>query len=534
MTTNLQGMVDVRFFGDHDRAFVPIRECYLYSKDHPNPITVKSKRQSIAHSVVVRSNFFFKFGFCYFTQLLFYSQEVDKYIKKVTAKYGSFVFPECKTLFDPFREEEQLEQVIPNYRSYTNALTNKKSTSNSDLTYKIVKTADNNLSIFKKNDKPAQPIQPQEGVHEKTTQHAEEKHGKNATIEAVDDLKYQVLKRDKETSRMDGRVDSVILKRKAESPSPNEAAAESRKKMKLITNYRRMSTPTVGEESSTVASCKSVAKIPNDRQTTTAKTDDGEQSKIEMKNQIDRQSSSKSRETPSKDVVSKSHLKEDLISAVVKKLDKLEAFVSTNDNCKGKKEKEPISQTNRMPEKEQCNDSGTSDNTVDRSMTATTKRKVPNKPDQSVVATNSDKNRSDEDDNLLVPMQDRRMREMTDTKKELQLAAITSSRQGSMSGSSIQSVTGSLASLDDPYEMSIKTEPLSDDEMDSSTVNDDSSERIVSPLETRSLNGSHDSSFSKISVKNISLMTKPLEQIQRPQVPFRKGPFNKSSKCLVV
>lgn len=59
MTTNLQGMVDVRFFGDHDRAFVPIRECYLYSKDHPNPITVKSKRQSIAHSVVVSGNFFF-------------------------------------------------------------------------------------------------------------------------------------------------------------------------------------------------------------------------------------------------------------------------------------------------------------------------------------------------------------------------------------------------------------------------------------------------------------------------------------------
>lgn len=53
MTTNSQGMVDVRFFGDHDRAFVPIRECYLYSMDHPSPITVKSKRQSIAHSVLV-------------------------------------------------------------------------------------------------------------------------------------------------------------------------------------------------------------------------------------------------------------------------------------------------------------------------------------------------------------------------------------------------------------------------------------------------------------------------------------------------
>lgn len=454
---------------------------------------------------------------------------MDKYIKKLTAKYGSFIFPECKTHFDPFREEEQLEQMIPNYRSHANALINKKSTSNSDLTYKIVKTADNHLSIFKKNDKSIQSIQAADGVQEKSeksdkAQHVEHKHGKNSsttTTEAADDLKYQVMKRDKETSRVDGRVDSVILKRKAESPSPpNDSVGENRKKMKLLTNYRRMSTPTLGKEFSNVESLKNAAKTPNDRPTTVPKAND-EQSKIEMKNRIDRQSSSKSKETPPKDVATKSNLKEDLISTVVKNLDKLQAFVSTNDICKGKNLE---TQPTKMAEQELCNKSGSSNDTADKPQ-----RNKSNNLDQAVVATNLDKSKTDEDENLLVPMQDHP--EMTDSKKELQLASITSSRQGSMSGSSIKSATGSL---DDAYEMSIKTEPLSGDEMDSSTPNDDNSERIMSPLDNRSQNGSLDSNLSKISVKNISLMTRPLEQMQRPQIGYCRAPtpLNKSSKCL--
>lgn len=100
-------------------------------------------------------------------------QEVDKYIKKLTAKLRSFNYPEVKTLFDPFKEEEQLEQMIPNYRSHANnALANKK------CTYKIVL-------------------------------------GKTAMVELSYDLKYQVMKSDKDATRAgNGRVDTVILKRK--------------------------------------------------------------------------------------------------------------------------------------------------------------------------------------------------------------------------------------------------------------------------------------------------------------------------------
>lgn len=360
-------------------------------------------------------------------------------------------------------------------------------------------------------------MQPQEAVHDKT-QDVEHKHGKNATIDALDDLKYQVMKRDKETSRVDGRVDSVILKRKAESPlpSPVETVGDNRKKMKLLTNCRRMSTPTASKEFLNVDNSKNVEKIPTDRQATITKANADES------NRIDRKSSIKSRETPSRDVVMKTNIKEDLISAVVKKLDTLQAFVSTNDNSKIKNV-DSVSQSSKITEHELCIESGSFNDIVDKS-TVIPQRNESHKDPKPVVDPN--KSKSDEDENLLVPMHDRPIHhELSDSKKDLQMTAIISSRQGSMSGSSIQSVTGSL---DDPFEMSIKTEPMSGDEMDNS--NDNSLERIVSPLDNRSHNGTQESSFSKITVKNINLMTKPLEQMQRSQVAVRRLQTNKSGK----
>lgn len=53
MTINAQ-LVDVRFFGDHDRAFVPAKDCYLYSRQDPNPPTNKYKRNTIADCVKVK------------------------------------------------------------------------------------------------------------------------------------------------------------------------------------------------------------------------------------------------------------------------------------------------------------------------------------------------------------------------------------------------------------------------------------------------------------------------------------------------
>lgn len=47
-------LVDVRFFGEHDRANIPSKDCYLYSREDPNPPTNKYKRNTIADCVKVR------------------------------------------------------------------------------------------------------------------------------------------------------------------------------------------------------------------------------------------------------------------------------------------------------------------------------------------------------------------------------------------------------------------------------------------------------------------------------------------------
>lgn len=444
---------------------------------------------------------------------------MDKYIAKLTTKFGSFNFPECRTHFDPFKEEEQLEMMIPNYRSHVNAANiSKKSTSNSDLTYKIVKTADNHLSIVKKNDNCLQQHH-QTAQDPEKIQNVEAKLGKNATIDSSDDSNYQVLKRES-SSRMDGRVDSVILKRKAGSPSgPTaavEAVSENRKKMKYLANYRRLSSPTVNIECLNTDSLKNVTKPLNDRP---AKTNDDDRSKIEMQKRIERQSSNKSNDTPTKEAETTS--KEDRIMAVVKKLDTLQAFVSINDNCKGKTI-DSIAQSNKKTEPEHCNESGSAKNCVDQPMTVIPQRMEPNRVQQETIP---DKTKCDDDENLLVPMHKRSNHdELTDTKKDLQMATATSSRQSSMSGSSNPSIT-----QDDPFEMSIKAEPLSGDELDKSMAHDDSLERILSPYDNRcAQNGQQDNSFTKISVKNISSMTKPLDSLQRNQVAVRPVQMNKS------
>lgn len=51
MRTNSQGFVDVRFFGAHDRAWVPFKECFLYSLKDPN--SSKVKRNDIIESIKV-------------------------------------------------------------------------------------------------------------------------------------------------------------------------------------------------------------------------------------------------------------------------------------------------------------------------------------------------------------------------------------------------------------------------------------------------------------------------------------------------
>ncbi|XP_047523222.1 protein kinase C-binding protein 1-like isoform X2 [Pieris napi] len=90
MSVNGSGVVDVRFFGAHDRAWVPAKDCFLYSEKDPN--NVRSKKQ-IVDSM----------------------QEAEQYIRNISRKYGKFVYPPFKTPFDPTNINEQFKLMIPSF-----------------------------------------------------------------------------------------------------------------------------------------------------------------------------------------------------------------------------------------------------------------------------------------------------------------------------------------------------------------------------------------------------------------------------------
>jgi len=44
-------LVNVRFFGKHDRAFVPVKDCFLYSAQNPNTQTSRRSARDLAECV---------------------------------------------------------------------------------------------------------------------------------------------------------------------------------------------------------------------------------------------------------------------------------------------------------------------------------------------------------------------------------------------------------------------------------------------------------------------------------------------------
>ncbi|KAJ8733870.1 hypothetical protein PYW07_014421 [Mythimna separata] len=102
MSVNSSGLVDVRFFGAHDRAWVPAKDCFLYSEKDPN--NFRTKRQDIIDSM----------------------QEADQHIRNISRKYGRFVYPPFKTQFDPTKMYEQLKMMIPSFEGEVRSLVKEK------------------------------------------------------------------------------------------------------------------------------------------------------------------------------------------------------------------------------------------------------------------------------------------------------------------------------------------------------------------------------------------------------------------------
>uniref|UniRef100_A0A4W6EVY8 Protein kinase C binding protein 1, like n=1 Tax=Lates calcarifer TaxID=8187 RepID=A0A4W6EVY8_LATCA len=79
------GQVDARFFGQHDRAWVPINNCYLMSKEIP--FSVK-KTKSIFNSAM---------------------QEMEVYVENIRKKFGVFNYAPFRT---PYTPSNQLQMLL--------------------------------------------------------------------------------------------------------------------------------------------------------------------------------------------------------------------------------------------------------------------------------------------------------------------------------------------------------------------------------------------------------------------------------------
>ncbi|XP_039765554.1 uncharacterized protein LOC120637676 isoform X2 [Pararge aegeria] len=194
MSVNSQGLVDVRFFGAHDRAWVPARDCFLYCEKDPN--NFKAKRQDILESM----------------------HEAEDHIRNITQKYGKFVYAAFKTHLDPTKLGEQLKMMIPAFDGEVRTLKEKtasaspnavknKSRSNS----KSSKSSVNESDVSESEDAktiitPRKMADGAEIAREKDYLSID----KNSTME-VDE--YVLSKKEKETlrkRRRSGLVEAVI------------------------------------------------------------------------------------------------------------------------------------------------------------------------------------------------------------------------------------------------------------------------------------------------------------------------------------
>ena len=110
MKANKEGNVDVRFFGAHDRAWVPAKDCFLYRWDQISwllciqtfqnfpfysremPVQLKNQRKA---------------------NLVASIEEVDQHIKLLVERFGPITYPAPRTAYNPLKEDEQLQQLIP-------------------------------------------------------------------------------------------------------------------------------------------------------------------------------------------------------------------------------------------------------------------------------------------------------------------------------------------------------------------------------------------------------------------------------------
>ncbi|KAH8306140.1 hypothetical protein KR018_002381 [Drosophila ironensis] len=199
-------LVNVRFFGKHDRAFVPVKDCFLYSAQNPNTQTSRRSARDLADCI----------------------HEVEVHIEHIKRKIGAFNYAPFRTAYDPLEEQQQLEQMMPGvYAAIDREL---EPANKTPLQFLIRKTAGDKLSIVKKtkttesgneSDQSGSPAKKPTEVEVSPSSSAaslnEHQNPKNSN--------YEVIPRSSE-SMSDSRC-KVLLKRKSLAAKSTAVAVET-------------------------------------------------------------------------------------------------------------------------------------------------------------------------------------------------------------------------------------------------------------------------------------------------------------------
>lgn len=153
MSVDARQYIDVRFFGAHDRAWVPAAHCILFCEQDPNktkgstPTGTKSNSKSqkgIADAI----------------------KEKDWYIKNLREKFG-FRYFKYRETFDPSTLQKHLEYMLPALKNLNDSreaqydAADIECTQKEKLTLKIVKGQSSNYQVEHKQTEKSEKSKPQ-------------------------------------------------------------------------------------------------------------------------------------------------------------------------------------------------------------------------------------------------------------------------------------------------------------------------------------------------------------------------------------
>ena len=239
MSLDARQYVDVRFFGAHDRAWVPATHCMLFSEKDPNKMkgsaptnnkNASKNQKGIADAM----------------------KEKDDYIENLRHKYG-FKYSPVRTLFDPNNLQGQLEYMLPGLKDPKedqNGVEKEFDGAQKEkLTLKIIKGQSSNYQVEQKTaeQRTTTPIHKPSEKDKPKLYKVLSKNDDNTDLEQSGKLYPLIIKRKSNVEQETEKVKKTKTSDNASETSESNASVQSvkgnsrRKSMRDSSKHKRLS-----------------------------------------------------------------------------------------------------------------------------------------------------------------------------------------------------------------------------------------------------------------------------------------------------